>query len=222
MGYLRFTPGPSLQRTTFYSWETGLTRFSSERLGYTLDGRGYTGIAYVGVTPLSQGAFTRPQISMYNILFGPIYRFYLQPKYSIAGRAMGGWAYGNFTGDTNAGSRPPRQLPPLSHWQFLRRERQRHRRIQSHHRASALQTRAGVFRHRFGLDSCKAAFGFTGRNCPTASASSKTGNATNICIAGSRPAVGGGSPTPAMCIAVRICTHLPACRLTACAPLHPL
>jgi hypothetical protein len=100
-GYLRFTPGPSLQRTTFYAWETGLTKFRSERLGYTLDGRGYTGIAYVGITPLSQGAFTRPQISMYNILFGPIYRFYLQPKYSIAGRVMGGWAYGNFTGDTN-------------------------------------------------------------------------------------------------------------------------
>jgi hypothetical protein len=100
-GYLRFTPGPSLQRTTFYAWETGLTRFSSERLGYTLDGRGYTGIAYVGITPLSQGAFTRPQISMYNLLFGPVYRFYLQPKYSISGRVMGGWAYGNFTGDTN-------------------------------------------------------------------------------------------------------------------------
>jgi hypothetical protein len=100
-GYLRFTPGPSLQRLTFYSWETGLTQFRSERLGYTLDGRGYTGIAYVGITPLSQGAFTRPQVSMYNLLFGPIYRFYLQPKYSISGRVMGGWAYGNFTGDTN-------------------------------------------------------------------------------------------------------------------------
>ena len=37
MGYLRFTPGPSLQRLTYYAWETGLTRFSTERLGYTLD-----------------------------------------------------------------------------------------------------------------------------------------------------------------------------------------
>ena len=98
MGYLRFTPGPSLQRLTFYAWETGLTRFSGERLGYTLDGRGYIGNAYVGITPLSQGAFTRPQVSMYNVLFGPIY---LQPKYSVSGRVMGGWAYGNFSGDTN-------------------------------------------------------------------------------------------------------------------------
>ena len=101
MGYLRFTPGPSLQRVTFYAWETGLTRFSSERLGYTLDGRGYIGILYAASRPLHQGAFTRPQISMYNVLFGPVYRFYLQPKYSISGRVMGGWAYGNFSGDTN-------------------------------------------------------------------------------------------------------------------------
>jgi hypothetical protein len=100
-GYLRFTPGPSLQRLTFYSWETGLTRFSNERLGYTLDGRGYYGTAYVGLNPYSQGAFTRPQVSMYNLLFGPVYRFYLQPRYSISGRVMGGWAHGNFSGDTN-------------------------------------------------------------------------------------------------------------------------
>jgi hypothetical protein len=101
MGYLRFQPGPSLQRLTFYAWETGLTRFSSERLGYTLDGRGYYGTAYVGLNTYSQGAFTRPEISMYNLLFGPVYRFYLQPKYSISGRVMGGWAHGNFSGDTN-------------------------------------------------------------------------------------------------------------------------
>jgi len=101
MGYLRFTPGPSLQRLTYYAWETGLTRFSNERLGFTLDGRGYYGNAYVGLNPYSQGAFTRPEISMYNVLFGPVYRFYLQPKYSISGRVMGGWAYGNFSGDTN-------------------------------------------------------------------------------------------------------------------------
>ena len=101
MGYLRFTPGPSLQRLTYYAWETGLTRFKSERLGYTLDGRGYIGNAYVGLNQYSQGAFTRPQVSMYDVLLGPVYRFYLQPKYAISGRVMGGWAYGNFSGDTN-------------------------------------------------------------------------------------------------------------------------
>ncbi|MGD0345124.1 MAG: hypothetical protein ABSA85_00120 [Terracidiphilus sp.] len=98
MGYLRFTPGPSAQRLTFYAWETGLTQFRSERLGYTLVGRGYIGNAYVGLNFTNN---TRPQVSMYNLLFGPTYRFYLQPKYSVSGRVMGGWAYGNFEGDTN-------------------------------------------------------------------------------------------------------------------------
>ena len=57
MGYQRFQPGPSLQRTTFYGWETGLTEFTSERLGYTLDGRGYYGTAYVGPQLLTPGHF---------------------------------------------------------------------------------------------------------------------------------------------------------------------
>jgi hypothetical protein len=35
------------------------------------------------------------------VMGGPVYRFYLQPKYSISGRVMGGWALGNFSGDTN-------------------------------------------------------------------------------------------------------------------------
>ena len=101
LGFLRFIPGPSQQRLNFYAWNTGLTRYWNERLGFTLDGRGSYGIAYVGINTYSQGGFTRPQVSMYNILFGPTYRFYMQPKYSIAGRVMGGWSYGNFSGDTN-------------------------------------------------------------------------------------------------------------------------
>jgi len=100
-GYLRFQPGPSLQRLTYYAWETGLTMFKNERLGYTLVGRGYYGTAYVGLNQYSQGHFTRPAISQYDVIGGPVYRFYLQPKFSISGRALGGWAHGNFSGDTN-------------------------------------------------------------------------------------------------------------------------
>lgn len=100
-GYLRFQPGPSLQRLTYYAWETGLTRFSSERLGYSLVGRGYYGTAYVGLNPFSQGRFTRPAISQYDVIAGPVYRFYVQPKFAISGRALAGWAHGNFSGDTN-------------------------------------------------------------------------------------------------------------------------
>jgi hypothetical protein len=102
MGYLRFTPGATLQRTTFYGWNTGLARYYSERLGIDVDARGYYGIAYTGEIPgVTNAANTRPKISEYNVLLGPTYRFYIQPRYSISGRVLGGFALGNFSSDTN-------------------------------------------------------------------------------------------------------------------------
>ena len=97
-GYLRFQPGPALQRVTFYSWDAGLTRYFSDQLGVTLEGRGYYGTPFVGV---NSTGITRPAVSNHDVLIGPTYRFILHPKYSIAGRVMGGMALGNFSGDTN-------------------------------------------------------------------------------------------------------------------------
>jgi hypothetical protein len=98
MGYLRFTPGPNLQRVTDYAWDTGFTRYYSQRLGVTLDVRGYYGTPYVG---LNFTGITRPATSTYTFMGGPTYRFYMQPKYSVSGRVMGGYAQGNFSGDTS-------------------------------------------------------------------------------------------------------------------------
>jgi len=98
MGYLRFTPGPNLQRVTYYSWDAEFSRFFSERLGVTAGGRGYYGSPFVG---LNFSSITRPAVSTYAVLGGPVYRFYLRPKASIGARAMGGWALGNFSSDTN-------------------------------------------------------------------------------------------------------------------------
>lgn len=98
MGYLRFKPGPDLQRVTYYAWDTGFTRYYSDRLGVTIDGRGYYGSPFVG---LNFSSITRPAVSTYAVLGGPTYRFYMQPKYSVSGRVMGGYAKGNFSGDTN-------------------------------------------------------------------------------------------------------------------------
>ncbi len=97
-GYLRFTPGPTLQRVNEYDWNGGFTRYFSERLGVTLDGRGYYGTPFI--SPNLTG-ITKPAISQYAGLIGPTYRFYMQPRYSISGRVMGGYARGNFSGDTN-------------------------------------------------------------------------------------------------------------------------
>jgi|HubBroStandDraft_1064217.scaffolds.fasta_scaffold60828_2 hypothetical protein len=104
-GYLRFTPGASLQRVNEYDWNTGFTRYFNERLGVTADGRGYYGTPFIepqqGTPPAGSVRLDKPAISQYAALIGPTYRFYLQPKYSISGRVLGGYTYGNFTGDTN-------------------------------------------------------------------------------------------------------------------------
>lgn len=110
-GYLRFTPGPTLQRVTMYSWDAAITRYYSERLGVTIDGRGYYGTPYVGLNPT---AVTRPAISQYDVMGGPTYRFRMRPKYSLAARAMGGVAMGNFSGDTGGFSTSELGLYPDS------------------------------------------------------------------------------------------------------------
>jgi hypothetical protein len=99
-GYLRFTPGPTLQRVNEYDWNVGVTRYFSERLGLTVDGRGYYGTPFI--TPLqSPSGQTKPAISQYAALAGPTYRFYLQPKYSVSIRGLAGYTQGNFSGDIN-------------------------------------------------------------------------------------------------------------------------
>jgi hypothetical protein len=115
MGYLRFVPGagtpastspavphgPGLEHATEYAWDIGVTRFLNQRLGVTVDGRGYYGTAYVYNNSQTNSAITNPAISQIAVLAGPAYRFYMQPKYSISGRVLGGVAHGNFSSDTN-------------------------------------------------------------------------------------------------------------------------
>jgi hypothetical protein len=101
MGYLRWTPGKTLQRVTLYAWDTGLTRYYNERLGVTLDGRGYYGSPFVGINAPTNSAITNPAISIYSFLGGPTYRFVTQPRYAVSGRVMAGYAHGNFSGDLN-------------------------------------------------------------------------------------------------------------------------
>jgi hypothetical protein len=100
-GYLRFIPGSKLQRVNMYDWNFGFTRYFSERLGVTVDGRGYYGTPFI--EPIQDGGsgITKPAISVYSVMGGPTYRFYIQPKFSVSGRVMAGYAQGNFTGDTN-------------------------------------------------------------------------------------------------------------------------
>ena len=96
-GYLRFVLPSPLQRVNEYAWDAGVTRYFNERLGVTVGGRGYYGTAYV----YNNGTnIFKPAISQYAVMGGPTYRFYLQPRYSLSGRVMGGLLMGNFSGDT--------------------------------------------------------------------------------------------------------------------------
>jgi opacity protein-like surface antigen len=100
IGYLRFTPGSTLERAHEYAWNVGVTRYFDQRLGVTADGRGYYATAFVGSpTNVSNNQITNPAISEYTALAGPTYRFYLQPKFSVSGRVMGGFIHGKFSGD---------------------------------------------------------------------------------------------------------------------------
>ncbi len=103
-GFLRMTPGPVLQKVNEYNWDGGVTRYFNERLGATVDWRGYYGTPFIepqqGDPPAGSVGLTKPTISQYAVLGGPTYRFYLQPRYSVSGRVLGGFTHGNFTGDT--------------------------------------------------------------------------------------------------------------------------
>jgi hypothetical protein len=108
MGYLRFQPGSKLQRAHEYAWNVGFTRYFDERLGVTLDGRGYYGTAYTGINytygnpPVTTtNPYTNPAISQYAALAGPTYRFYVLPKFSVSGRVLGGIEHGNFSANTD-------------------------------------------------------------------------------------------------------------------------
>ena len=98
-GYVRTQAGPP-QKVNMYAWNTGITHYFDERLGVTVDGRGYYGTPFVGLNTVTNSAITKPSISEYAALIGPTYRFYLQPKYAISGRVLGGYAYGKLSGDT--------------------------------------------------------------------------------------------------------------------------
>jgi hypothetical protein len=114
-GYLRFNPGPGpvstltnkpvgLEQAHEYGWDIGLTRYFSDRFGVAAAARGYYASAYVGGSLYnpSNNILTNPAINEYSGLIGPTYRFYMQPKFSVSGRVLGGVMHGNFSSDLGA------------------------------------------------------------------------------------------------------------------------
>ena len=101
-GYLRFTPGNSLQRVSEPGWQIDLTDYLHGDLGISADFRGYYGTAYTGTNPYS---VYNPGISQYTFMAGPRYRFFKGQHWGWTGQVLAGVGHGNFGTGTNG-------LPP--------------------------------------------------------------------------------------------------------------
>jgi hypothetical protein len=100
--YLRFHPGPSLQRMNEAGWQIGITDYRYGNFGLAADFRGYYGTAYTGTNPYS---VFNPSISQYTFMGGARYRFFRGQHWAWTAHALAGAGHGNFGTGTHG-------LPP--------------------------------------------------------------------------------------------------------------
>lgn len=105
-GYLRFRSGPNQQQDNQVTFWASTLYAINPKLGVIGDVRGSYGHAKLG-NPLPCGGAPgtcvlgfNPQISQYNFMAGPSYRFVRKEKFSISGFAEGGMGLGKFDGDS--------------------------------------------------------------------------------------------------------------------------
>jgi hypothetical protein len=101
-GYLRFTPGSSLQRVNESGWNVGITDYVRGKIGVTADFRGYYGTTFTNVNEFQ--VFS-PSISQYTFMAGPQVRFYESQHWGWSGNVLVGVGHGNF--GTGTGGLPP-------------------------------------------------------------------------------------------------------------------
>jgi len=100
-GGLRFRTGPYLRQTTEITFWGSATYNLSPRLGVLAEVRGGYGSAKIGnVLPSGNSLAYNPNVSNYNFLIGPSYRFVSKEKFSVAGFLEGGAGLGKFAGDS--------------------------------------------------------------------------------------------------------------------------
>jgi hypothetical protein len=93
--FLRMRPGHDLQNFSENGFDAGFTDYFTNKLGVTVDGRGYYGTAYVGNLQNPYNIY-EPAVSNYSISAGPSYRFYMRQKWSVSGMALVGVAHNLF------------------------------------------------------------------------------------------------------------------------------
>jgi len=105
--FLRLRPGSALQNVSETGFDAGITRYLTNKIGVTLDGRGYYGNAYVGNLAPYTGQVApcggtnepacqpgipiyEPSVSNYSFSAGPQYRFYMHQKWGLSAIALAG------------------------------------------------------------------------------------------------------------------------------------
>jgi hypothetical protein len=94
-GYLRFRSGQYLQQNNEVTFWASTLYALSPRVGVLGEVRGAYGNAKVGNTIYD---IQNPQISEYNFMAGPSYRFVAKERYSVSGFITAGLGLGKFAG----------------------------------------------------------------------------------------------------------------------------
>jgi hypothetical protein len=100
-GYLRFSPGNTLQHLNEVAWNVGFTDYLRGKLGVTADVRGYYGTAF---TYINQYQVFNPSISQYTFMAGPQARIVERLHLGVSANVLAGFGHGNFS--TNTGGLP--------------------------------------------------------------------------------------------------------------------
>lgn len=94
-GYERFRSGQYLQQNNEVTFWTSTMYALNPKLGIVGEVRGAFGNAKIGNTYYN---IPDPQISQYNFMAGPSYRFRTREKYAVSGFVEGGAGLGKFAG----------------------------------------------------------------------------------------------------------------------------
>ena len=99
-GYLRFRSGESTKKNNEVTWATNGSYFLSPKVAIVADARGMFGNANATINNI-YGVY-HPQINEYTFMGGGSYRFYTHERATVSVQALGGVAWGIFSGGSKA------------------------------------------------------------------------------------------------------------------------
>lgn len=95
-GYLRWRSGQYTKKNSEVSWAASANYYLDPKLAIVGDARGSFGNAHALIN--NQFGVYNPQINEYTFMGGVSYRFYGSEKVALSGQALGGVAWGIFSG----------------------------------------------------------------------------------------------------------------------------